>query len=409
MHVLKQSVNLNLSEALKNANSDIKEILLKALNNEKISVKEAYILMEATIEDLPSIFLVANLLKNRFKGKKISFSKKVFIPLTNLCRNACKYCGFRKNPSDPNSGFLSPNQVLEIAKQGEKAGCNEALFTLGEKPEEKYSEAKNQLKKLGFSTTIEYLWEMCKLVLERTGLLPHTNPGILTMDELKFLREVNVSMGLMLENVSERLCWKDGPHEFSPGKNPKLRLKTIMDAGKLKIAFTTGILLGIGETEKEIIDSLDILRKIHENYGHIQEIIIQPFKAKKGTLMENHPEPSLKKLLQTIAVARIFLGRMNLQVPPNLTKQYLEVLPYSGINDWGGVSPVTLDYINPEESWPKIVELKNVTENCGFILKERLPIYPEYVLQKPEFIPESLKNLVFEKVDEEGYVKNGKV
>ncbi len=409
MHVLKQSVNLNLSEALKNANSDIKEILLKALNNEKISVKEAYILMEATIEDLPSIFFVANLLKNRFKGKKISFSKKVFIPLTNLCRNACKYCGFRKNPSDPNSGFLSPNQVLEIAKQGEKAGCNEALFTLGEKPEEKYSEAKNQLKKLGFSTTIEYLWEMCKLVLEKTGLLPHTNPGILTMDELKFLREVNVSMGLMLENVSERLCWKDGPHEFSPGKNPKLRLKTIMDAGKLKIAFTTGILLGIGETEKEIIDSLDILRKIHENYGHIQEIIIQPFKAKKGTLMENHPEPSLKKLLQTIAVARIFLGRMNLQVPPNLTKQYLEVLPYSGINDWGGVSPVTLDYINPEESWPKIVELKNVTENCGFILKERLPIYPEYVSQKPEFIPESLKNLVFEKVDEEGYVKNGKV
>ena len=409
MHVLKQSVNLNLSEALKNANSDIKEILLKALNNEKISVKEAYILMEATIEDLPSIFFVANLLKNRFKGKKISFSKKVFIPLTNLCRNACKYCGFRKNPSDPNSGFLSPNQVLKIAKQGKKAGCNEALFTLGEKPEEKYSEAKNQLKKLGFSTTIEYLWEMCKLVLEKTGLLPHTNPGILTMDELKLLREVNVSMGLMLENVSERLCWKGGPHEFSPGKNPKLRLKTIMDAGKLKIAFTTGILLGIGETEKEIIDSLDILRKIHENYGHIQEIIIQPFKAKKGTLMENHPEPSLKKLLQTIAVARIFLGRMNLQVPPNLTKQYLEVLPYSGINDWGGVSPVTLDYINPEESWPKIVELKNVTENCGFILKERLPIYPEYVSQKPEFIPESLKNLVFEKVDEEGYVKNGKV
>ena len=409
MHVLKQSVNLNLSEALKNANSDIKEILLKALNNEKISVKEAYILMEATIEDLPSIFFVANLLKNRFKGKKISFSKKVFIPLTNLCRNACKYCGFRKNPSDPNSGFLSPNQVLKIAKQGKKAGCNEALFTLGEKPEEKYSEAKNQLKKLGFSTTIEYLWEMCKLVLEKTGLLPHTNPGILTMDELKLLREVNVSMGLMLENVSERLCWKDGPHEFSPGKNPKLRLKTIMDAGKLKIAFTTGILPGIGETEKEIIDSLDILRKIHENYGHIQEIIIQPFKAKKGTLMENHPEPSLKKLLQTIAVARIFLGRMNLQVPPNLTKQYLEVLPYSGINDWGGVSPVTLDYINPEESWPKIVELKNVTENCGFILKERLPIYPEYVSQKPEFIPESLKNLVFEKVDEEGYVKNGKV
>lgn len=397
-------------QSIKNIKTDIGEVLSKALEGKRISVEEAYELIYSDLQYLPVLMITANLLKFKKKKEKISFSKKVFIPLTNLCRNSCKYCGFHVNPKNKNAGFLPPEKVLEIAKQGEKAGCNEALFTLGEKPEEKYEEARIQLKRLGYKTTVEYLQDMCETVFIKTGLLPHSNPGVLSFEELKNLKETNISMGLMLENVSSRLCGKGGPHEFSPGKNPKLRLETIKYAGMLKIAFTTGILLGIGETLNEVVDSFNVLRKIHEKYGHLQEIIIQPFTAKKGTPMEKHPEPSWFTLLKTVAVARIFFGvEVNIQVPPNLTKPILDILPYAGINDWGGVSPVTLDYINPEKTWPKICELKKVTQNCGFILKQRLPIYPEYIMEKTWFIPEKLKNSVFERIDSEGYVKNGEV
>ena len=405
-----EEVQQKTKPPVENIKAGIGEVLAKALEGKKINVEEAYQLIHADFQYLPVLMATANFLKFKKKKEKISFSKKVFIPLTNLCRNSCKYCGFRVDPPNKNAGFLSPEKVLEIAKQGKKAGCNEALFTLGEKPEEKYEEAKIQLKKLGYKTTIEYLQDMCEIVFLKTGLLPHSNPGVLNMDELGGLREVNISLGLMLENISDRLCGKGGPHEFSPGKNPKLRLETIEYAGRLRIAFTTGILLGIGETLKEVVDSFNVLRKIHEKYGHLQEIIIQPFMAKKGTPMEKHPEPSWFTLLKTVAVARIFFGvEMNIQVPPNLTKPILDILPYAGINDWGGVSPVTLDYINPERPWPKIYELKQVTQNCGFILKQRLPIYPEYILEKTWFIPEKFKNTVFERVDSEGYVKNGEI
>ena len=390
--------------------ANIGEILAKALEGKKINVEEAYQLINLDFKHLPVLMATANLLKFKGKKDKVSFSKKVFIPLTNLCRNACKYCGFRLEPSNKKAGFLTPKQVLEIAEKGKKMGCNEALFTLGEKPEEKYGEAKIQLKRLGYNTTIEYLYDMCKTVFEKTGLLPHSNPGVLTIEDLRDLREVNLSLGLMLENVSSRLCEKGGPHEFSPGKNPKIRLETIENAGKLNIAFTTGILLGIGETPEEIIDSFNVLREIHEKYQHLQEIIIQPFMAKKGTPMENHPEPSWFTLLKTVAVVRIFFGsNMNIQVPPNLTKPIIDLLPYAGINDWGGVSPITPDHINPEKPWPKLYELKEITQNCGFVLKQRLPIYPEYVKEKLWFIPEKFKDTVFERVDSEGYVKNGDI
>ncbi len=386
---------------------EIREILFRRLEGKELKVEEAYKLIKTGPKELPAILVTANILRVKFKDKKTSFSRKVFIPLTNLCRNACKYCGFRKNPSEKNSGFLGLQKVLEIAKLGVQAKCNEALFTLGEKPEERYPEAKKRLIELGYNNTVEYLRDLCEIVLEKTGLLPHSNPGVLTREELTVLKEVNASLGLMLENVSERLCEENGPHEFSPGKNPKLRLATIEHAGQLKIPFTTGVLVGIGETWEELVDSFYILKKLHEKYGHIQEVIVQPFKAKKGTPMENYPEPSGMDILKVVAVARIiFGGETNIQAPPNLTKNIFEVLPLSGINDWGGISPITLDYINPEEPWPKISELRKVTQECGFILKERLPIYPEYIIEKSSFIPKNLRETILERVDEEGYVKN---
>ena len=396
----------DLNEVLREVNDDLKKVLVKRLEGHHLRVDECYLLKDITFKDLPALLMVAFFLRIRKKGRRLSFSKKVFIPLTNLCRNYCRYCGFRK---DPWSGgrFLKPNEVLEIAKLGEKYGCHEALFTLGEKPEEKYVEARRQLASMGYKNTIEYLRDMCELVLSKTNLFPHSNPGILEKDELKILREVNVSMGLMLENISMRLCGKGGPHEFSLGKNPKLRLRVLEEAGKLKIAFTTGILLGIGENWKEFIDSLLVLREIYRKFKHIQEAIIQPFIAKIGTPMEKYPQPSILDLIKAIAISRIILDdEINIQTPPNLPeKQALGILPFCGINDWGGISPATLDYVNPEKPWPKICDLKNLSFGCGFVLRERLPIYPEYVTEKSEFIPENIKSRVLSVVDEEGYVR----
>ncbi|MCX8176202.1 MAG: 7,8-didemethyl-8-hydroxy-5-deazariboflavin synthase CofG [Candidatus Bathyarchaeota archaeon] len=396
----------NLDEVSKGVGSNLREILFRRLEGRHLKVDECYLLKNVKFEDLPMLLMVAFLIKIKKKGKKLSFSKKVFIPLTNLCRNCCKYCGFRRTPW--NGGrFLKPREVLEIAKLGEKCNCHEALFTLGEKPEEKYVEAKKQLALMGYRSTIEYLRDMCELVLSKTKLFPHSNLGVLERDELKILREVNVSMGLMLENVSLRLCKKGGPHEFSPGKNPKLRLKVLEEAGKLKIAFTTGILLGIGESWKEVIDSLLILRDIYRRFEHIQEVIVQPFVAKTGTPMEGYPQPSILDLVKAIAISRMILDdEVNIQTQPNLPeKQALTILPFCGINDWGGVSPVTLDYVNPEKPWPKICELKNLSFGCGFILKERLPIYPEYVTKKLKFIPDNIRDKVLSVVNKEGYVR----
>ena len=312
--------------------------------------------------------------------KVITYSKKVFIPLTELCRDVCHYCTFAKAPKKLDAPYLEPDQVLAIAEQGKEQFVKEALFTLGEKPEMRYQVAKDHLQKLGFETTIEYLGSMSKLVYEETGLLPHLNPGNMTLLEMEKLREYSVSMGIMLESSSDRLCGKRGPHFGSPDKQPATRLQTMKNAGKLRIPITTGILIGIGETIEERIQSLLDIKNLHKEYGHIQEVIIQNFIPKENTRMKKHSPASKEDLLWTLSAARIIFGKdMNIQCPPNLNSDYLDQILDCGINDWGGVSPITIDHVNPESPWPQIEQLEKITNNKGMELVERLAIYPEYI------------------------------
>ena len=312
--------------------------------------------------------------------KVITYSKKVFIPLTELCRDVCHYCTFAKAPKKLDAPYLEPDQVLAIAEKGKAQFVKEALFTLGEKPEMRYQVAKDHLQKLGFETTIEYLGSMSKLVYEETGLLPHLNPGNMTLLEMEKLREYSVSMGIMLESSSDRLCGKGGPHFGSPDKQPATRLQTMKNAGKLRIPITTGILIGIGETIEERIQSLLDIKNLHKEYGHIQEVIIQNFIPKENTRMKKHSPASKEDLLWTLSAARIIFGKdMNIQCPPNLNSDYLDQILDCGINDWGGVSPITIDHVNPESPWPQIEQLEKITNNKGMELVERLAIYPEYI------------------------------
>jgi FO synthase len=385
--------------------SEVREALYKSLEGKENKKEDAYRLIKSN--NLQALMSVARIIRDNSKGKRMTYSRKIFIPLTNICRNRCGYCGFRKEPNDKDAEIMEPGKVISFAKAGSKARCTEALFTLGEKPEERYPEVKEELKKLGYDGTLEYLRDVCEMVIKKTGLLPHSNPGVMTKSELVDLKEVNSSMGLMLENVSDRLCNKGGAHEFSPSKRPKIRLATIENAGQLKIPFTTGLLIGIGESPEEVVDSLYAIKKINKKYGHIQEIIIQNFRAKPKTPMESYPEPSVKDIAKTIALTRIiFLGNMNIQAPPNLSNECSDYLS-SGINDWGGVSPVTKDFINPEAPWPEIEALKRVTEQKGFELKARLPVYPEFILNKVDFLPKSLKGYIISLVNDEGFVKGG--
>ncbi|HEY7004760.1 MAG TPA: 5-amino-6-(D-ribitylamino)uracil--L-tyrosine 4-hydroxyphenyl transferase CofH [Gaiellaceae bacterium] len=310
----------------------------------------------------------------------ITYSPKVFIPLTKLCRDVCHYCTFAKPPRRGERAYLRADEVLSIARAGAEAGCHEALFTLGDKPELRYRAAQEELAELGCETTIEYLARMCELVLAETGLLPHVNPGVMTRNELALLRTVSASQGIMLETASARLSGRGGPHFGSPDKLPERRLETIRLAGELAIPFTTGILIGIGETRDERLDALEAIRALHERHGHIQEVIVQNFRAKPGTKMAEAPEPTLDDLLWTARAARELLGpEMHVQVPPNLSYDDYPRLLETGIDDWGGVSPVTVDHVNPEAPWPEIERLREATEAAGFALAPRLPIYPEYV------------------------------
>jgi 7,8-didemethyl-8-hydroxy-5-deazariboflavin synthase CofG subunit len=329
---------------------------------------------------LPELVAAASTLRALGKGTTITFSKKVFIPLTTLCRDYCGYCTFRKDPGEPGAHFMTSDEVLALAEQGRRAGCKEALFSLGDQPERVFPEARDFLRRQGFARTLDYLSAMCELVLERTGLLPHANPGVMDRAALERLKPSNASVGLMLETVSTRLMRGDLPHAKAPDKVPALRLRTMEEAGKLSIAFTTGILIGIGETMEERIDSLLAIRALHEKYGHIQEVIVQNFRAKPEIPMANHPEPSLDDMLRTIAIARLILGPgMNIQAPPNLSYGDFPRLLEAGINDWGGISPVTKDFINPEAAWPQISKLDAETAARGFTLRERLALYPEFV------------------------------
>jgi FO synthase len=343
---------------------------------------------------LQDLLATASLLRARGKGSIVSFSKKVFIPLTTLCRDYCGYCTFRKDPGEPGAHFMTPDEVLALAEQGRRAGCKEALFSLGDQPERIFPEAREFLRHQGFSRTLDYLAAMCELVLDRTGLLPHVNPGVMDRAALERLKDSNASVGLMLETVSVRLMRGDLPHAKAPDKVPALRMRTIEEAGKLSIAFTTGILIGIGETMEERVDSLFAIRGLHEKYGHIQEVIVQNFRAKGGIPMANHPEPSLDDMLRTIALARLILGpHMNIQAPPNLSYEDFPRLLEAGINDWGGISPVTKDFINPEAAWPQISKLDAETAARGFTLRERLALYPEFIRSEEFTSPAIRKRL----------------
>ena len=356
-------------------------------------------------ERLPELLSAAAAVRDRGHGRRISFSAKVFIPLTTLCRDYCGYCTFRKDPGEPGAFTMSPEQVLALASAGVRLGAKEALFSLGDKPEALFPEHRAALRRLGHRTTLGYLRAVSEAVLEQTGLLPHANPGLMTERDLASLREVNVSMGIMLESVSERLLGPGAAHDRAPDKVPRRRLQTIARAGALGIPFTTGILIGIGETHAERVDSLLAIRELHERHGHIQEVIVQNFRSKPTIPMRDCVEPDALDLLRTVAVARLLLGPfMNIQAPPNLSAEGYELLPAAGLNDWGGVSPLTPDHINPERPWPALAELRRRTEAAGHELRERLASYPAYST-RPAFLDPRLRDRVARLVDAEGFVR----
>jgi FO synthase len=334
-------------------------------------------LLERPLDDLCA---EARVLRDEGHGPLVTYSPKVFIPLTKLCRDVCHYCTFAHPPRRGERAYMTIEEVLDVARAGAAAGCREALFTLGDKPELRYRGAREELAALGCETTLEYLVRASEAVLQETGLLPHLNPGVMTREDMRRLRRVSASMGMMLETTSERLSKRGGPHFGSPDKAPALRLATILAAGDERVPFTTGILIGIGETRAERIDALLAIRELADQHGHVQEVIVQNFRAKPGTRMADAAEPSLDELLWTIAVARIILGpRAHLQAPPNLSYSDFPRLLDAGIDDWGGVSPVTIDHVNPEAPWPELELLREGTESRGLELAPRLPVYPEWI------------------------------
>lgn len=358
----------------------------------KPSKKYILSLLNAKYDDI--LHLMANANSER-PDEIITYSKNVFLPLTDICRNKCGYCTFRKDANDLNATILmKPHAVLKTIKLADSYGCREALFTFGEQPEGDHH-FKSAIEKLGFENILEYLHFLCEETLNHTNLLPHSNPGILKKNELKYLKEVNASMGLMLETTSSRLM-KTIAHEKSPGKDPELRIKTIENAGKLKIPFTTGLLIGIGETVEERAESLLEIRKLQNRYGHIQEIIIQNFKPKPGIPMENYKEPSLTEMLKIISVTRLLFPDVGVQVPPNLNRATIPIFLMAGADDLGGVSPLTQDYVNPEAPWPELDELKDITEELGFKLVERLPVYPKFLSEEmsEEFLSEKIRERI---------------
>ena len=366
----------------------------------------AEILSFASFDDLDALTKRAAELRDQGHGQVISYSPKVFIPLTRLCRDVCHYCVFAQPPRRGQRAYLTPEEVLDIARAGAAAGCHEALFTLGDRPETRYQAARDELRELGHASTLSYLRETAQRVLSETGLLPHLNPGVLTRAELEALRGVSASQGMMLESGAERLCRKGGPHYGSPDKRPQTRLDSIAAAGEARVPFTTGILIGIGETRRERLESLLALRELHQAHGHLQEIIIQNFRRKPGTKMQDAPEPALEELLWTVAMARLVFGpEMNLQAPPNLSPGALTAIIRAGINDWGGVSPVTPDHVNPEAAWPRLAELRAATEAAGKALTPRLPVYPRYAKAPEAWLAPALRTPVLRKIDASGFAR----
>jgi len=369
------------------------EVLARARRGERLERQDAVCLLASEDADVVSICEHAAALRDAAKGRVVTYSPKVFLPITNLCRDRCRYCTFRKDPWDDGAWTMTEDEVRDWSRRGARLGCREALMCLGDRPESAFRQYRALLALLGFASTIDYVHRCCEAALDE-GLWPHTNAGVMTFEELALLRPVNVSMGLMLENISPRLRARGGPHHAAPDKDPAVRLRTIEDAGRLRIPFTTGILIGIGETLEERADSLLAIRDVHDRHGHIQEVIVQNFRSKPEIPMHDAAEPGDLDIARTVACARLVLGaEMNVQAPPNLNPATHRLLLRAGINDWGGVSPLTSDYVNPEAPWPHLAKLAATCAEEGFVLRPRLPIYAEYV-EREGFLDAALRPAV---------------
>ncbi|MCA6063383.1 7,8-didemethyl-8-hydroxy-5-deazariboflavin synthase CofG [Thalassolituus marinus] len=359
-----------------------------------LSRQEALALANVTGPDLHALCESAAQVRDICYGQQLTYSRKVFIPLTNMCRDSCGYCTFVKTPESGQAWYLTPDEVMDIVQRGEQLGCKEALFSLGEKPELKYSYARDRLQTLGYSSTVDYLHDVAAQVIDQSYLLPHINAGTLDKDDVRRLKPVAASMGMMLENISRRLLRKGMAHHACPDKVPQARLKTIEYAGQLDVPFTTGILIGIGESWEERIESLLAINEMHLYYGHVQEVIVQNFRAKAGTAMADHTEPDLDDMRRTLAVARLLLHpSISLQAPPNLEQHYGAYVS-AGINDWGGISPLTIDHINPERAWPQISSLQQACQGKGYQLRERLTVYPRYLQQSERYLDDSISPFI---------------
>ena len=376
------------------------ENLNNVLENKTISHHDIIEIYQQAVKDPTELFLTAQNIRKKFKNQTVTFSKKAFFNIVNLCKDTCSYCTYKAEPGEEKLSLMSKQQITELLQLAKKYKCVEALFVTGEQPEKKYPEAREWLKKNGFNSTSEYLIHASELALE-IGLFPHTNAGNLNFEEMKELKKTNVSMGIMLENVSERLTEKGMPHYLAASKRPKTRLEILENSGKLRIPMTTGILVGIGETIEEIIDSIFAIKQLHQKYGNIQEVILQNFQPKSDTIMKNSPSANENYFKTVVALSRIIMPEMNIQIPPNLSPRSYQSFLSVGINDWGGISPLTPDFVNPEFSWPEINKVEENSKNAGFELKCRFPIYPEFF----SFISKELRDKMAEIENKEGLVK----
>jgi len=376
------------------------ESLNNVLENKPITRHEIMEIYQKSIKNPNDIFLVAQNLRKKFKENSVTFSKKAFFNIVNLCKDTCSYCTYKAEPGEAKLSLMSKQQIIELLQLAKKYRCVEALFVTGEQPEKKYEEAREWLKNNGFKSTTEYLIHASEIALEQ-GLFPHTNAGNLDFEDMKELKKTNVSMGVMLENVSERLSEKGMPHYLAVSKRPKARLEILENSGKLGIPMTTGILVGIGETMEEIIDSLFAIKQLNQKYANIQEIILQNFQPKPDTFMKNEPSADEQYFKTAVALSRIIMPQMNIQIPPNLSPKSYQSFLTVGINDWGGISPLTPDFVNPEFSWPEITKVDENSKKAGFNLKCRFPTYPEFF----SFISKELRDKMTIIEDKDGYVK----
>jgi len=378
------------------------ELLNRLVDGKELSKDDVYEIYQDAERDPSELYKTAQFLRNKNKGHIVTYSRKIFFNLINLCRDSCAYCTYKSEPWEAKISMMTKQEIQNLITMGRRYKCTEALFVTGERPEQKYQEARTWLKQNGFSSTAEYLAYASEIVLS-AGLFPHTNAGNLTKAEMNELKKTNVSLGLMLENTSERLSGKNMPHEFAPSKNPKARIKVLENAGELRIPMTTGLLIGIGESPFELIESIYAIKEIHKKFGHIQEIILQNFQPKPDTVMKDIPSPQERYFRTFVALTRVIMPEMNIQIPPNLSPiSYFDFLSV-GINDWGGISPITPDYVNPEFPWPSIESIERNCTNAGFQLRARLPIYPEFM----SFVSSNLKSKIMEIADSGGFVKEG--